>query len=71
MQHVKTRIPELKEADPVNIKCQRWRYSQVDWLLLGQKTVFDRLKVNEDIITYVNEDESITIYEAQSFRMTV
>jgi len=29
MQHVKVRIPELKEAEPVNIKCQRWRYSQV------------------------------------------
>jgi len=29
MEHVKRQIPELKDATPVNIKCQRWRYSQV------------------------------------------
>ena len=29
MEHIKRQIPELKDATPVNIKCQRWRYSQV------------------------------------------
>jgi len=29
MVHVRQQIPELKDAAPLNIKCQRWRYSQV------------------------------------------
>ena len=31
MKSLNQRLPELKGVEPLNIKCQRWRYSQVSF----------------------------------------
>jgi len=35
LEHVKQQVPELKDATPLNVKCQRWRYSQVHHPYVG------------------------------------
>lgn len=35
MKSLNERLPELKGVDPINIKCQRWRYSQVHRPFVG------------------------------------